>query len=187
MCRHGQALRTSDPAVVGRRMKPDSLRRLEIEPMFRRETPKNHTLSSGTSPYRSYGGLPPPPRDLKHGQTRAERLPKARRQVYKEIFLVYNGFRIACFWCKFNAQCWRHLMKSYFWRHVGGLFTNSSQTKSPRSTSKIAEKKAITLFTGLGRWITHISSRRHVTDLLLLFCKLNSSCIKSRQGPHSAK
>ena len=30
MSRHGQALRTSDPAVAGSRMKPDSLKRLEI-------------------------------------------------------------------------------------------------------------------------------------------------------------
>jgi len=32
MWRHGQALRTSGQAVVGRRMKPDSLKRLEIDP-----------------------------------------------------------------------------------------------------------------------------------------------------------
>ena len=30
---------------------------------------------------------------------------------------------------------WAHITT-----HVGGLFTNSSQTNSPRSTSKIAEK-----------------------------------------------
>ena len=76
-------------------MKPDSLRRLEIEPMFRRERPKTIPCPAVHPRIGHMGDYPP--RGLKHGQTRAERLPKARRQVYKEIFLIYNGFRIACF------------------------------------------------------------------------------------------